>query len=147
MTFYTRVFFMYCGFFYLPKVFEDEDKFQSWQILYIGVRSCSNQVRILATSLHLRYIPSVPSLIGKVRLLEAQLKIARRALWHYSKYLSWNSCSRGDRCHFNLEENKQGGNITEADQIAREAERQIVNSKTKSTRLLQNIKLTRKNES
>jgi len=73
----------------------------------------------------------MPSLIGKVRLLEAQLRIARRALWHYSKYLSWNSCGWGDRCHFNLEENNQGGNITEADQIAKEAERQIAELENK----------------
>ena len=74
----------------------------------------------------------MPSLIGRVRKLEAQLKIAQRALWHYSKYLGWYSCRENcTRCHFDLGENQQGGRVVEGDEIAREAVRQIYELESK----------------
>lgn len=65
------------------------------------------------------------SLVWKVKKLEAQLEIAKRGLWHYSKYLSWGSIKDYSRVIFNIYENRQFGHITEADEIAKEALKQI----------------------
>ncbi len=67
------------------------------------------------------------SLLLCVRKLEAQLEIAKRALWHYSKYLSWSRHSSESEARnlFNIYENQHYGNITSADQIARSAIEQI----------------------
>lgn len=64
------------------------------------------------------------SLLSRVRRLQAQLEVAKRALWHYSKGTSWYSC-KGESNHFQVWENQQYGEVTTGPQIAQNALDQI----------------------
>lgn len=64
------------------------------------------------------------SLLLRVRRLEAQLEVAKRALWHYSKATSWYSCIYL-RDHFQIYENQHYGEVVSGEQIAKNALDQI----------------------